>query len=414
MKGKSSLALYGGKPVRKEPLSVMHPGATYYDNEETKAVTEVLRYKSPYRFYGPKFLGITAKFEKEFASYIGTKHALAVSSGTAALHTALVALGVGPGTEVILPTYGWVSCPAAIVAAGGTPVLANVDDSLTMDPTDVKKRITSRTKAIMAVHIRGSVCDLDVLTKVARESGVPLLEDAAQCGGGSYHGKKVGSIGDIATFSFQLNKMITAGEGGAIVTNDAVYFQRALMFHDAGTPYRGLSEKGLKLKVRPFPGVNYRANELASAILRVQLRKMDSIVAKTRKNKQRVVKGISKVKGINLRRENDPAGEVGVALIFFVETPEKAKLFRDALMAENVRRPSGAYPGLVYEPGKDDGHVFLHWGHLIGGLEVMAPEYKKSLELMGRAVHLDISPMDSNEDLEDIAGGITKVAEAIL
>ena len=392
----------------------MHPGATYYDNEEIKAVTKVLRYKSPYRFYGPRFLGITAKFEKEFSSYVGTKYALAVSSGTAALHTALVGLGVGPGTEVILPTYGWVSCPAAIVAAKGTPVLANVDDSLTLDPADVKRRITPKTKAIMAVHIRGSVCDLDGLSRVAKESGVPLLEDAAQCGGGSYHGSKVGSIGDIATFSFQLNKMITAGEGGAIVTNDEGLYQRALMFHDAGTPYRGLSEKGLKLKIKPFPGVNYRANELASAILRVQLRKMDSIVAKTRKNKQRVVKGISKVKGIKLRRENDPAGEVGVALIFFVDTPEKAKLFRDALMAENIRRPSGAYPGLVYEPGKNDGHVYTHWGHLIGGLEEVAPEYKRSLEMMGRAVHLDISPMDSKEDLDDITTGITKVAEALL
>lgn len=414
MRGKSSLALYGGRPVRTQPLSVMHPGATYYDNEEIKAVTEVLRYKSPYRFYGPRFLGITAKFEREFASYVGTRYALAVSSGTAALHTALISLGVGPGTEVILPTYGWVSCPAAIVAAGGTPVLANVDESLTLDSADVKKRMTSRTKAIMAVHIRGSVCDLDGLSRVAKESGVALLEDAAQCGGGSYHGRKLGSIGDVATFSFQLNKMITAGEGGAITTDDEGFYQRALMFHDAGTPYRGLSEEGLKLKVRPFPGVNYRANELASAILRVQLRKMNSIVAKTRKNKRRVVKGISKVKGIKLRRENDPAGEVGVALIFFVETPEKARLFRDALMVENVRRPSGAYPGLVYEPGKNDGHVYTHWGHLIGGLEEVAPVYKKSLDLMGRAVHLDISPMDSNEDLDDITTGITKVAEALL
>jgi 8-amino-3,8-dideoxy-alpha-D-manno-octulosonate transaminase len=146
LKGRSSLALYGGTPVRKEALSVMHPGATYYDNEEIKAVTEVLRYKSPYRFYGPRFLGITAKFEEEFASYVDTKYALAVSSGTAALHTALVGLGVGPGTEVILPTYGWVSCPAAIVAAGGTPVLANVDDSLTLDAADVKRRITPRTR----------------------------------------------------------------------------------------------------------------------------------------------------------------------------------------------------------------------------------------------------------------------------
>ena len=400
--------------MRKGPLVVMHPGATYYDEEEITAVTEVLKSQSPYRFYGPKFLDLTGKFEKEFADYVGTRRALAVSSGTAALHTALVGLGVGPGTEVILPTYGWVSCPSAIVAAGATPVLANVDESLTLDPDDVKERITRKTRAIMAVHIRGSPCDMEGLSAVAKESGVNLVEDVAQCGGGSYHGRKLGSIGDVGSFSFQLNKMITAGEGGAVATDDESIYQRALMFHDAGTPYRGLSEKRLKLGVQPFPGVNYRANELASAILRVQLRKMDSIVSKTRKNKQKVLEGIKRIQGIRLRRENDPGGEVGVALIFFVQTPEKARLFRDALVAENITRPSGSYPGVVYEPGKDDGHVYPHWGHLIGGLDGKKAEFRESLDLLARAVHLDISPIDSEDDLRDIVTGISKVAEALL
>ena len=400
--------------MRRGPLVVMHPGATYYDEEEITAVTEVLKSQSPYRFYGPKFLDLTGKFEKEFADYVGTRRALAVSSGTAALHTALVGLGVGPGTEVILPTYGWVSCPSAIVAAGATPVLANVDESLTLDPDAVKGRITSKTRAIMAVHIRGSPCDMEGLSAVAKESGVNLVEDVAQCGGGSYHGRKLGSIGDVGSFSFQLNKMITAGEGGAVATDDESIYQRALMFHDAGTPYRGLSEKRLKLGVQPFPGVNYRANELASAILRVQLRKMDSIVSKTRKNKQKVLEGIKRIQGIRLRRENDSAGEVGVALIFFVQTPEKARLFRDALVAENITRPSGSYPGVVYEPGKDDGHVYPHWGHLIGGLDGKKAEFGESLDLLARAVHLDISPIDSEDDLRDIVTGISKVAEALL
>lgn len=414
MPAKSALALYGGRPMRQAPLSVMHPGATYYDKREIDAVTEVIKFKSPYRFYGPRFLDITGKFEKEFAAYVGTKRALAVSSGTAALHTALVSLGAGSGTEVILPTYGWVSCPSAIVAAGATPVLANVDDSLTLDPDDVRKRITCKTKAIMGVHIRGAPCDLDSLSKIAEETGVELLEDVAQCGGGSYHGRKLGSVGGVATFSFQLNKMITAGEGGAVVTDDEEFYQRALMFHDCGTPFRGLSEERLKVNVKPFPGVNYRANEIASAILRVQLKKMDGIISKTRRNKRRVLKGIAGVRGIRLRRENDPSGEVGVALIFFVETPQKARLFRDALLAENIRRPSGSYPGVIYQPGKDDGHVYRHWEHLIGGLDAKAAEYRASLELMGRGVHLDISPMDTAGDLDDMAEGIRKVADALL
>jgi dTDP-4-amino-4,6-dideoxygalactose transaminase len=408
------LALKGGKPVRKTPLPVMHPGATYYDEKEMAAVDEVLKQKSPYRFYGPKFLNITGKFEEEFARYIGAKQALAVSSGTAALHTALVSLGAGPGTEVILPAYGWVSCPSAIVAAGATPVLANVDDSLTLSPSDVRKRITSRTKAIMAVHIRGSPCDLDGLRAIAEEARITLLEDVAQCGGGSYKGLKLGSIGDISTFSFQLNKMITAGEGGAIVTDDPELYQRAVMFHDCGTPFRGLEEEDLKLTVKPLPGVNYRANEIASAILRVQLKKIDRIVAQTRRNKKKVVDAISDIKGLKLRRENDPNGEVGVALMFMVETPQKAVEFRDALMAENIRRSSGAYPGVVYQPDKDDGHVFPHWGHLIQGLDGMTSEYQKSLDILGRTVHLDISPVDTAEDIGDIIEGIRKVAATVL
>lgn len=413
MPSKRKLAIDGGRPVRKVPLSVMHPGATYYDQRELDAVDEVLKMKSPYRFYGPKFLNITGKFEKEFARYVGVKNALAVSSGTAALHSALVALGARPGNEVILPTYGWVSCPSAIVAAGAKPVLANVDDSLTLDPEDVKKRITPRTRAIMAVHIRGSVCDLDALSQIAEEAGVALLEDAAQCGGGSYHGRKVGSIGDIASFSFQLNKMITAGEGGAVATDDDELYQRAMMFHDCGTPFRGLDEKGLHLTIKPFPGVNYRANEMASAVLRVQLKKMDRIIARTRRNKKRVVRGISGASGLTLRRENDPDGEVAVALFMFVKSAKKAREFRDALMAENIRRASGAYPGVGYQPGEDDGHVFPHWGHLVS-LQEAGKQYQSSLDLLGRAIHLDISPMDTDSDLDDMIEGITKVADAVL
>jgi 8-amino-3,8-dideoxy-alpha-D-manno-octulosonate transaminase len=412
LRAKSALALDGGKPVRRKPLSVVHPGATFYDGKEIAAVVEVLKQKSPYRFYGPKFLNVTGKFERDLARYVGTKNALAVSSGTAALHTALVSLGAGPGTEVILPAYGWVSCPSAIVAAGARPVLADVDESLTLDPEDVRKRINPKTKAIMGVHIRGSVCDLDRLSALSKETGVPLLEDVAQCGGGSYHGRKLGSIGDMGTYSFQLNKMITAGEGGAIVTDRDELYERAIFFHDCGTPYRTLSER-VNFTTKPFPGVNYRETEVASAILRIQLRKIDRIVAKTRRNKARVVKGISGITGIELRKENDPSGEVAVALVMFVESPEKARRFRDALIAEGIRRTSGSYPGVIYEPGKDDGHVFPHWGHLVP-LEGAMEEYRQSIALLGRAVHLDISPLDTNEDLDDIAEAVTKVADAVL
>ncbi len=412
---KESLALYGGKPVRQETLPFMHPGAAYFDDEETNAVLDVLKSQSPYRFYGPNFQNITGKFEKEFREYVGTKYTLALTSGTAALHTTLVGLDVREGDEVILPAYAWISCPSAIVAARGTPVLANIDNSLTLDPADVESRITAKTKVIMAVHIRGVPADLDPLSKIAKKYGVKLVEDVAQCGGGSYHGKKLGSIGDVGSFSFQLNKMISAGEGGAAVTEDPLIYERMLMFHDVGTPFRSGEEKDLKISIAPFPGVNYRQNEISSAILRVQLRKLDRIVAKIRENKAKIKKGISGISGIEFRKLPDPQGEIGVALVFFVDTHEKAILFRDALLAENIKTLSGSYPGVMADPKRFDGHVFTAWGHLVPGVKEGAQnEYKPSLDLLGRAVHLDISPLDTEQEIQDIIDAVHKVAGVVL
>jgi 8-amino-3,8-dideoxy-alpha-D-manno-octulosonate transaminase len=411
---KNLLALYGGKPVREKPLPVMHPGATFFDDAEADAVLQVLKAQSPYRFYGPNFLNITGKFEEEFRKYVNTEYALAVTSGTAALHTALVSLGVGQGDEVIIPTYSWVACPSAVIASRATPVLADIDESLTLDPFDVERKITNRTKVIMGVHIRGVPCDLDRLTSIAKRYQIPLLEDVAQSGGGSYHGKKLGSIGDIGSFSFQLNKMISAGEGGAVVTNDQSIFERALMFHDTGTPYRRLEERDLRFNIDPFPGVNYRINEISSAILRVQLTKMDAIIKKIRGIKSKIKKGISNIAGIRFRKLPDPEGEVGVGLVFFTETREKAVQFKEALFAENIRTPSGSYPGVIYEPGRQDGHVFMHWGHLLPGIERVSEQYRQSLDLLGRAVHIDISPLDGEQEINDIIEGITKVSSVVL
>lgn len=412
--GGSELAVNGGKPVRSKPLPIMHPGAGYLGKEEIDAVKEVLRAKSMYRFYGPHFLNVTGGLEEDLGRYIGRDHALAVTSGTAALHTALVGLGARQGDEVVIPTYGWVACPDAVVATGATPVLADVDDSLTLDPKDVERKITSRTKAIMAVHIRGTPCDLDSLSRVAKRYGVPLLEDVAQAAGASYHGRKLGSYGMVSSYSFQLNKMISAGEGGAVLTDDKETYERCLMFHDIGTPYRSWDKKGLRLSVAPFPGLNYRMNEVSAAILREQLKKMDWIIKGIRKNKRRIKRGIAKVPGITFRRLNDAEGEAGISLVFFVETPEKAVAFKKALIAENIWTPSGGYPAVVYDPKSFDGHVFMHWGHIFNGIERVKGRYQQSLDLLSRAVHLDISPLLGEGDADDVAEAVRKVAAAIL
>ncbi|MDA4134905.1 MAG: DegT/DnrJ/EryC1/StrS family aminotransferase [Thaumarchaeota archaeon] len=413
MANKSILAMNGGKPVRDGPLPVMHPGAGYVGKEEIDAVTSVLRAKSMYRFYGPEFLNITGKFEDDIKKYIGRKYALAVTSGTAALHTALVGMNVGAGDEVILPTYAWVACPDAVVAAGATPVLADVDDSLTLDPADVERRITNRTKAIMAVHIRGTPANLGALQKVADDYGIALVEDVAQAAGATYRGKKLGTFGRVASYSFQLNKMISAGEGGAILTDDKLIYQRSVMFHDVGTPYRAWDDPSLKFDFPAFPGVNYRMNELSAAVLREQLKKIDWIIKDIKKNKAKIKRGISDIDAITFRRLNDP-GEAGISLVFFTKKPSQALTFKKALRAENIWTTSGSYPGVVYDPSTNDGHVFMHWGHIFKGIQRVSKRYQASLDLLSRAVHLDISPLLSNSDIDDIIMAVHKVADEIL
>ncbi len=392
----------------------MHPGGTAIGEEERRAVDAVLRTQSLYRFYGPDFKDVTGAFEADLARYEGREYALGLTSGTAALHTALVGLGVGRGDEVILPTYAWVACPDAVVAAGGTPVLADIDDSMTIDPSDVEMRISKKTRAIMAVHARGVPCDLGALRKVADRHSIPLIEDVAQGAGATYRGRKLGSYGEVGTFSFQLNKMITAGEGGALVTDDRRTYERCVMFHDIGTPYRQFSGQGVKFEIDPFPGVNYRMNEITAAILREQLRKMGGVVRKIRKRNSEVRKGIESVEGIKFRRSNDVQGESGISLVFFVETPAKARLFKDALVAENIRTTSGGYPTVVYDPRVVDGHTFMHWGHIIRDMKKNIREHAQSLDLMTRAVHLDISPLLTDSDTDDVVEAVRKVSAAVL
>ena len=163
---------------------------------------------------------------------MGATYGLAVTSGTAALICGLVGLGIGPGDEVILPAFTWIASASAVVAVGAVPILAEVDDSLTLDPEDVEARITPYTKAILPVHMRGLPCKMDELMTVARKRNLKVLEDSAQADGASYKGRRVGSIGDAGAFSLQFNKILTSGEGGMVITSDQAVYERAVMFHD--------------------------------------------------------------------------------------------------------------------------------------------------------------------------------------
>ena len=188
------------------PLPDEFPGAHAMGEEEAEAALRVCRSRSLYRYYGMDLQEETSSFEEEFAQFLGIPHVVAVTSGTAALHTALSALRVGPGCEVIVPAYMWVSVIAAVVNLGAIPVLADIDDTFGLDPEDVQRKITPRTVGMIAVHMNGAPIDVIRLAEVARANNIFLLEDCAQCVGGSIDGRRVGTFGDMAIFSFQMNK----------------------------------------------------------------------------------------------------------------------------------------------------------------------------------------------------------------
>ncbi|MFH0964221.1 MAG: DegT/DnrJ/EryC1/StrS family aminotransferase [Planctomycetota bacterium] len=331
------LAVDGGPPVRKRPMPADWPGGLWYDREEVAAVTNVVRRRSPFRFYGPDVAGAVDAFEKGFARFVGCRYALAVNSGTGALMAALAAFGVGPGQEVIVPGYMWIATAGSVVRLGAIPVLAEVDDSFTMDPEDLARKITPRTTVVIPVHMRGAPSDMASILRVAREArgrGIRVLEDCAQASGGKFRGRPLGSWGDMGIYSFQLNKNMTTGEGGMLVAHDASLYERAWSFHDLGFPREGgrLSEKGGAI----LWGNGSRMTEMQGALGLVQLRKLPRIVAAMRRAKYRIRKGIADLPGVRLRRIHDEKGDTGPALITIHSSSDAAGRFAKALAAEGI------------------------------------------------------------------------------
>lgn len=322
--------------IRNQPLPLEFPGLHYMGEQEIEAVVRVLRRRSPFRYYGIDSPGEVSSFESEFAAFLGVRHALAVHSGTAALHVALAALGVGPGQEVIVPAYMWVSVAAAVVNLGAIPVLADIDDTFGLDPESVRARINARTTGIIAVHMSGAQADVRALLPIASEKGLFLLEDCAQCLGGSIDGKKTGAFGDMGIFSFQINKNMTSGEGGCVVTNDIRLYNRAFACHDTGYMR---DEMGREIFTDPgmyLWGRGYRLDELRGAILRVQLSRVAQIIDRMRSSKYRIRRALQALPQIKLRRVIDPSGDTGAFLICTLRDQKTAMAVRDGLTAEGI------------------------------------------------------------------------------
>ena len=251
------------------------PGMELIGEEEKKELLEVLESGYLYR-YGdakdPRFKAKVVRLEQEVAKVAGVPYAVAVNSGTSALLVALMGLGVGPGDEVIVPGYTFIASISSIIYARAVPILAEVDRTLNLDPADVERKITPRTKAIMAVHMLGNPARLDELKKIADAHNLLLIEDCAQAFGARYKGRAVGSIGDVGTYSFNVYKTITAGDGGMLVTRDESAYRRYFGLHDQGhSPLR----TGVEIGSRPFVGLDFRMTELAAAVLLAQLNNRD-------------------------------------------------------------------------------------------------------------------------------------------
>ncbi|HWB60105.1 MAG TPA: DegT/DnrJ/EryC1/StrS family aminotransferase [Chthoniobacteraceae bacterium] len=407
--------------VRPRPQTNL--GANLIGKEEEELVLQVVRSKNLFRYYGidPKNPPLmAATFEKEFAQKIGSKYALAVTSGTAALETAFGALGVGPGDEVILPAWGWISCWTAIVRVGARPVLAEINDTFNIAPGEITRLKTKNTKAVLIMHYQGVGSEMDELMPEARKAGIKVLEDTCQSCGSVYKGKYLGTIGDIGCFSFQYNKYITTGEGGMVVTDDPKLYERAVRMHDIGQ-VRAYHEGIVKPTEPMFAGDQFRMTELQAAVGLAQLRKFDKLKAHCRRLQEKIINGIKDLPGMKMRRIPDPTGDTAVESYIILPNIEKADALRSKLDALNVncRKTTGSYchyareyctTGLAHAPGASPFQDFKEWP---------APGYRKqdfpkTESIVHRVVALPVGSTYTDEDADYIANAVRHVWDDVM
>jgi 8-amino-3,8-dideoxy-alpha-D-manno-octulosonate transaminase len=399
------------------------PGYEIIGEEEKKEILEVLTNKVVFRYgFDAERKGVykVATFEKEFAKYCGVDHALAVSSGTAALRVALAALGISPGDEVITQGFTFVATWETILDSGALPVFAELDQTLCLDPADVAKKITSKTKAIIPVHMCGAQARIPEILKLADRHGIPVIEDTAQSCGGRLQGKALGSFGKMGCFSFDSVKTVTAGEGGMVITNDKAIYTKASEYHDHGHDHNPKVSRGLEK--RNFIGVNFRMSELQGAVALAQLRKLESVILPAQsKNKARIKEALAKIDQITFREIPDPEGDTATFVTFFLPTARKAKAFNKAM--------ADAGAGAIYWY-ENYWHYYEQWEHLLGGKSLMRTGYPfrgesgqvrctyakdalpKTAEILSRTLSIGIN-IHMDQQIPKIVSAIEHAAKAI-
>ena len=386
--------------------------------EENQVNPQLARYYTPHP-------SRAAQFEAYAREVFGVKYALGVNSGTSALIAAYVACGVGPGSEVIVPAYTFYASAAAVVAAKGIPVIAEVDDSLTLDPADVERKITPQTKAIVAVHMVGVSADMDAIMAIARRHNLVVIEDNAQSCGGKYKGRYLGTIGDMGCFSLSTYKCVGAGEAGLVLTNDEWLYTRAQSQHDTAACWRPDRFAQERRPGELFCGENYRMSELEGALNLVQLQKMEALARQYNTNMRRIVAGLDAFPRTRLRRSNDLEGDLGYDVILLAENKEAAGKIAAALKAEGL--PAGARG----TRGSRDWHIYSFWEQILEhktatpeGCPFTCPYHKgplppyspdmcaRSADLFDRAIHISVNQFWTERDCDQVAAAINKVCRA--
>jgi len=361
------------------------PGRYWIGEEERRELMDVM--ESGYLFrYGdlkdPKFKHKVYTLEQEFAKFCGVKHALALNSGTSALVVSALALGLKPGDEIIVPAYTFVASYTAMIFVGVVPVLAEIDESLTLDPKDIERRITPPTKAILPVHMRGNPSDMDAIMAVAKNRGLVVLEDACQAAGGSYKGKKLGTIGRVGAFSLNVFKTITCGDGGVVVTDDDEIYEKVFGYHDQGhKPNR----TGVEVGRRDILGLDFRMTELAGAVALAQLRKLDRIVSTLREKKKKFKALIGDVPGMKFRTIHDPAGDCATLCTVIFDDAGKA-----AEVAKKLDSKTVSLSGW---------HVYSNMEHIERYLAEKGQPHGKGAfprtdDILARAINLSVGVVD--------------------
>ena len=358
------------------------------------------------------------RFEERYAGYLGAKHVALAASGTNALTAAVVAAGLGPGDEVLIPAHTYMATATSVLAAGAIPVIVDIDESLTINPLAAEDAVGPSTRAIIPVHMWGTACDLDAIMKIAQQNKLIVIEDACQGVGGAYHGRKMGTIGDIGAYSFNFYKNMTAGEGGAVTTSRDDLAERARCAIDPCNFYwQGRSDG-----VRPFAGNGARASELMGAMLNVQLDRLPGMIEAMRKERDAILSGVSAVGNLGVRpaKLHSPEDDCGThALLRF---PSAAAASQFAV----------AFPSVV--AGKTGRHNYTEWDQVLQGRGAAHPamnpynmeanrkcrrQYSKdmcagSIEILNRTVLVPTHPLHTDKIIADIVHNVAVASRVAL